>query len=115
MQMLLSAVCVSTANADGVSKQAPVVAHCHNESMKSDMDHMNNSHDMSACSHCDSPDMGLSLNVSSSVDMTPVLLAIIVLPAMPVLYASERTASIQQRAPPHRFSLLYHTNQRIII
>jgi len=115
MQVLLSAACVSTANADVISKQAPTVEHCHNESMKSDMDRVSNSHDMSACSHCDVPDMGLSLNVSSSVDMTPVLLAIIELPNMPVLHASERATSIHQRAPPHSFSLFYHTSQRILI
>jgi hypothetical protein len=115
VQILLSAACVSTANADIISKQTPIVAHCHNESMKSDMDHMNNSHDMSACSHCDIPDMGLSLNVSSSVDMTPILLAIIALPDMPVMLPTARVAMIEQRAPPHSSSLLHHTNQRILI
>jgi len=115
-QLLLSAACISTANADVLTQKYSATAHCHNEAMASHMGHMGDTHnDMPACSHCDIPDMGLSAHTSVSMDMNLVLLAIIEFPDMPVLHALGRATSIQQRAPPHRFTLLHHTNQRILI
>ena len=115
-QLLLSAACISTANADAVSRVASATAHCHNEAMPSDMAHTKTSkHTMSACSHCDIPDMGLSAQATTSIDITPVLLAIIILPDMPSVSLLTRSVATESRAPPHSFSLLYHTNQRILI
>jgi len=112
-QLLLSAACVSTASASTLMQASAATAHCHNSSMV--MKHASDSeHSMPACSHCDTPDMALSVH-TPDVDMTPVLLAIILMPEMPVLHASERANLMQQRAPPHYFSLLHHTNQRILI
>jgi len=116
MQIVLSAACISTANANAMSQMASLSAHCHNEAMSSDMAHVKtNTHTMSACSHCDIPDMGLSAQATTSIDITPVLLAIIILPDMPSVSLLTRSVATESRAPPHSFSLLYHTNQRILI
>jgi len=99
-----------------MSQMASLSAHCHNEAMSSDMAHVKtNTHTMSACSHCDIPDMGLSAQATTSIDITPVLLAIIILPDMPSVSLLTRSVATESRAPPHSFSLLYHTNQRILI
>ena len=69
---------------------------------------------MSACSHCDTPDMAFSAPSVNSLDVSAVLplatgLSDAVLPS-PVYVAYSR-----QREPPDYFHLLYHTNQRILI
>lgn len=117
-QLLLSAVCISTANADAMSRNISATAHCHNESVVnshvSDATHTTNHH-MSACSHCDTPDMGVSASAPATTDMVPVLLAVIVLPEMSVLSTSDVSSLIDDNALPHSFSLLYQTTQRILI
>jgi len=117
-QLLLSAACISTANADSMSRNVSATAHCHNESVVSsqvsDVGHTTN-HDMSACSHCDTPDMSVSVSVSATADMVPVLLAVIVLPEMPALSTSDTSSLVDDNALPHSFSLLYQTTQRILI
>jgi len=115
MQILLSAACISSANAEPIHTTAHVTAHCHNEAMADDMGHMSDSqHEMSACSHCDIPDMVFSTPSANSLDISAVLLAVISLPDA-VLSSPAYVAHIKQRAPPHTSSLLHHTNQRILI
>jgi len=112
MQVLLSAACVSSANAKTVHAAANVTAHCHNEAMANDMG--DSEHGMPACSHCDIPDMAFSTPSANSFDISTVLLAIISQPD--VIFSSEAyVAYIQQRAPPRTSLLLHHTNQRILI
>jgi len=117
-QLLLSAACISTANADSMSRDVSAMAHCHNESVVSshvsDAGHATN-HDMSACNHCDAPDMGISASAPATADMVPVLLAVIMLPEMPVLSTSAISSLVDDNALPHSFSLLYQTTQRILI
>jgi len=117
-QLLLSAACISTANADSMSRNVSATAHCHNErvvsSHVSDAGHTTN-HNMSACSHCDTPDMGVSASVAPTADMVPVLLAVIELPEMSVLSTSDTSSLVDDNALSHSFSLLYQTTQRILI
>jgi len=117
-QLLLSAACISTANADSMSRNVSATAHCHNASVVaphvSDVNHAGNQ-DMSACNHCDTPDMGVSAHASVAADMVPVLLAIIMLPEMPALSTSDMSNIVDSNAPPHSFSLLYQTTRRILI
>ncbi len=117
-QLLLSAACISTANADSMSRNVSATAHCHSErvvsSHVSDAAHTT-SHEMSACNHCDTPDMAVSASVQATSDMVPVLLAIIVLPEMPALSTSAISSLVDDNALPHSFSLLYQTTQRILI
>jgi len=117
-QLFLSAACVSTANADSMSRSVSAMAHCHNESVASsqtfDANHTANQN-MSACSHCDTPDMGVSSPVPVAADMVPVLLAVIMLPEMLVLSTSHVSSLADDSALPHSFSLLYQTTQRILI
>jgi len=117
-QLLLSAACISTANADSMSRNVSAMAHCHNESVVmshvSDASHAANQ-DMAACGHCDTPDMGVSVHAPVTADMVPVLLAIIALPEMSALSTSDVSSLVDDNAPPHSFSLLYQTTQRILI
>ena len=117
-QLLLSAVCISTANADSMSRNVSATAHCHNESVVmshvSDASHSTNQ-EMAACSHCDTPDMGVSAYAPVAADMVPVLLAIIVLPEALVLSTSDSSSLIDDNTLSHSFSLLYQTTQRILI
>ncbi|MDQ6967861.1 MAG: hypothetical protein Q9M14_04180 [Mariprofundaceae bacterium] len=115
VQVLLSAACISTANAGAMSMSmdanaAPIMAHCHSDSVS-----MHSSSDMPACSHCDTTDMGLSAHISNHVDMIPVLLAIIVLPEVPALSISTTGTQIAHVVLPNSSSLLYQISQRILI
>jgi len=116
-QLLLSAACISTANADVVSRVASATAHCHNESMLtsgvSDMNHA--MQEMPACSHCDIPDMAMSYHAPTTADMVPVLLAIIELPEMRLLSSAHVLNRIDFNTPQYHFSDLYQTTQRILI
>jgi len=117
-QLLLSAACISTANADSMSRNVSATAHCHNESVvasyASDANHVDNKI-MSACNHCDTPDMGVSVYTPVATDMMPVLLAIIVLPEALSLSASGVSSLVSDSVHPYGFSLLYQTTQRILI
>jgi len=118
-QLLLSAACISTANADSMSRNVSATAHCHNQSVVGsyvdDASHATKQ-DMSACSHCDTPDMSISASTPSVTgDMVPVFLAIIMPPEMPVLSTSDMSILVDDNALPHSFSLLYQTTQRILI
>jgi len=115
-QLLLSAACISTANADAVSRIA--TAHCHNLGMVMpdvpDINHTTHQ-EMPVCSHCDTPDMGASAYAPVTTDMVPVLLAVITLPEMPALSESNILSLTDQSTPQKRFSNIYQTTQRILI
>ncbi len=113
-QLLLSATCVSTANASSTHldvASTSVAAHCHQH-----MQTMNTSHhSMPPCGHCDTSGMGLSAQVVHHVDMVPVLLAVIALPEFSEYSNAAMTAQIEYTSPPNSASLLYQTSQRILI
>ena len=113
MQVLLSAACISSANAKPVHATGQLVSHCHNQAMADGMGH-GGQHAMSACSHCDTPDMAFSDPSVNSLDINVVLWVMISLPDA-VLPSPAYVAYSRQREPPDYFNLLYHTNQRILI
>lgn len=114
-QLLLSAACITTANADSLSHMASATAHCHNVAMPMAGEHAGDKQTMPACTHCDVPDMGMSYHVADAVDMVSVLLAVIALPEAASLLTSDVSSTIDDSTLPHSFSLLYQTTQRILI
>jgi len=121
LQLFLSAACISTANAGSISQMNSIQAHCYNKGVQSSVlmsdsaTHSDPHQTMPACSHCDSPDIGLSNIAPITADMIPVLLAVIALPAMPTLLLSDAANMLDAAAPQHSYSLLYQTSQRILI
>jgi len=114
LQILVSAACISTAEANTAVRVAPVTAHCHNIS-HSDFDVPDANHHALPCAHCDTPDLALSTHAPVMSDTVAVLLAVIVLPHVAELATEQNLDFIAAASPPDSTTLLYHTTRRILI
>lgn len=115
VQLLVSAACISTAEAETTLRITPVTAHCNNVIM-SNADSTNSNMHHVACSHCDTPESLVSAHAPLMIDhAADILLAIIVLPQVSELALFQHKASAEGYAPPHSATLLYHTTRRILI
>jgi len=128
VQLLVSAMCISSANAAPVPgmndpmkamtqmspMQPAMTKHCHSDKISSHH-HSSNGMTGQACTHCNTPSFALSDATFVSPDMTAILLAVIVLPEYPAL----QTSSHHRFGDAHRIpiqrssSLLFSTTQRI--
>ncbi|MDQ6995714.1 MAG: hypothetical protein Q9M18_08985 [Mariprofundaceae bacterium] len=113
---MVSASCISTAEAEAAIHVAPVTAHCHQVMMNDAHASKTGVHHV-ACSHCDTPEYVVSAHSSLMFDsVTPVLLAIILLPQVSNRPLLQHIATTEEDyAPPRSTTLLYHTTRRILI
>jgi len=125
MQILVSAMCISSANAAPVhamndnmkamsQMQSAMIGHCHSDKTSSHHSSDNSMADQ-ACTHCNIPSFTLSDATFLSPDMTAVFLAVITSPEYPALQASSyHQLRDAHRSPIQRSSsLLLSTTQRI--
>lgn len=116
LQLLVSAACISTAEAEVSFHVAPATTHCHHVSMHDMQSSDKAGQSDSQCTHCDSPDMAVSAHAPISSDTVAVLLAVIVLPQVSELESAQRSWSAEvSTSPPDSSSLLYQTTRRILI
>ena len=120
LQIFVSAICVSSASAEPNISVSLTAQHCLSSTMvmseKAAMSHAPVSH--LPCNHCDAPDLGLSASLPASADQNQVdvLLAILEFPISNAQRLSLKHVDwLEPGAPPHSFSLLYHTTRRILI
>jgi len=115
LQILVSAACISTAEAEVSFHAAPVTAHCHNVSMTDIQASNANENHASSCTHCDTPDLAVSAYAPVMSDAVAVLLAVIVFPQIAELGMAQRTSVAEAASPPYSSTLLYQTTRRILI
>ncbi|MBL1353625.1 MAG: hypothetical protein COA61_009920 [Zetaproteobacteria bacterium] len=113
-QLLVSAVCISTAQADTTIRVAPVTAHCNTILISDDLVNTDAHH--VSCTHCDTPESAVSAHAPLMSDSAvSVLLAIIILPQVSELSFLQHIASSDGYTSPHSATLLYQTTRRILI